>query len=151
MLLRNKHYFPIFDDWTHKFDFYPEFFFNNKDYYSKIYDDKTELTIRLPNVNKDDIKLAVNEKDGAYFLTVEYVKYVENIENGWTTKSSINASKSFEIPNGSDVKNIKATFRDNNLFVVIPRVEKKKEVYTIPITIKESNEIKEIQEKKSKL
>lgn len=149
-MLFRKHYFPIFDDWP-KIDFFPEYFFNNKDYYTKIYDDKTELIIRLPNINKDDIKLSVNEKDGTSFLNVEYDRYVETIDNGWTTKSSINASKSFEIPNGSDVKNIKATFRDGNLFVVVPLIKRKNEVYNIPITIRDRNDGKEIHDKKSKL
>ncbi|WP_127469889.1 Hsp20/alpha crystallin family protein [Thiomicrorhabdus aquaedulcis] len=83
------------------------------------------IEVDLPGVNKDDIKVEV--KDNRMSITGERKTHEEvNKDDYYRVESSYGRfERSFTLPDGVDVENVKANSKNGVLEVVIPKVKGK--------------------------
>ena len=91
------------------------------------------VDVDLPGVNKEDIKVDV--KDGQLVISGERnFKKEINEEDYYKVETTFGKfSRTFNLPDNVDVENIDASCDNGVLEVVIPRVEEKNNMKSIPV------------------
>jgi len=105
-------------------------------------DDSTTIEVELPGMNKDSVKVRVN--DGYLELSGERKIEKTDQQKNWTcTERSYGAFVRYiQLPKGVTEKDVKATFDKGLLKVVVPHpASPKKEGHEVPI--QETTEMKE--------
>lgn len=99
------------------------------------YDDKVRIKAEVSGLTKDDVKLTV--KDGYLTVCGEKSKSDEKEGKGYLLRELSHAkfSRTFELGESLDSKNVKAEFKDGLLTIDIPKVTPSKEENSYEIKI----------------